>query len=277
MTNVRKVMNNQLIVDPRGVEMLDLKDRNPVIRLKATVPEGMSIDHYIKQLAVTDVTVGHIQDMSVVQSFSEQATGLQDNLMGQYSSGRRSAREASNVNANAAGRVITPIKGLWEAAILPLGRKLLCNHRQGLDEEQLIKIIGLQRFILESQPDPTKPLEAPAVQAFLPVDKSTLVGDYDFLVFEGTLPSQRVAMANVLLQTGEILMKNPASVLAIGVDPQPIFWEMLELQGIRNAERFRLTPQRAGELIALAGVARNGGGTPAPGGQVQSGGGGGRA
>lgn len=257
VTNVRKAIQNFFVVDPKNIEMQDLKDRNPVIRLKSSVPEGVSIDQFIKQLNVVDVTTGHINDMSVIRGFSQEATGLQENLLGQYSEGRRSAREASNVNANAAARVILPIKGIWESALLPLGRKMICNSREGLDEQQLVRIIGVQRYIM----DPG------AVQAFLPVDKSMLVGDYDFLVFDGTLPSQRMAIAAAVAQAGDILIKGgPQAVLALGLDPKLLFEEWLELQGIYNAERFRLTPQRLQEILGMVQFARNSGGAPAPGG-----------
>lgn len=273
ITNVRKVVSNFIVADPKNIVMQDLIDRNPVIRLSSTVPEGMSIDHFLKQLNVQDVTVGHINDMAVVKDFSEESTGLTDNLMGRYSEGRRSARESSNVNANAAGRAITPIKGLWEGAILPTGRKMLSNLRQGLDEEQLVRVIGLQRYLVDSQPTmgPAGPME-PAVRGFLPVDKSTLAGSYDFLVFEGTLPSQRMATAAALLQLGDVLIKNPQAVLALGVDPKLLMEEWLELQGVRNAARFNLTPQRLAEIIGMAGLARNQGNPPAPQGQSNGGG-----
>ncbi len=270
VSNVRKVVNNQLVVDPKNIEMDDLKNRNPVIRLKSTVPEGMSIDMFVKQLQVTDVTTGHITDMGIVEQFGQQATGLQDNLMGAYSSGRRSAREASNVNANGAGRVITPIKGLWQSAILPLGRKMLSNSQQGLDEEQLVRIIGLQRFIVDSQPDPMNPYLPSPVQSFIPVDRSQIVGNYNFLVFEGTLPSQRTAIAAALAQAGDIIIKNPQAALALQLDPKLLFDEWLELMGVHNAERFRLTPQRLAEIIGVATAARNGG---TPGGPPPAGGG----
>lgn len=262
VSNVRKVVQNMLIVDPKNIEMQDLKDRLNVIRLKSTVPEGLAIDNYIKQLQVTDVTANHLTDMAMIKDFSGEATGLQENLMGQYTEGRRSAREVSNVNANGAGRVITPIKGLWQGAILPVGRKMLSNHRQGLDEDQLVRVIGIQRF-LENRD---------AVAAFMPVNKELLMGDYDFLVFEGTLPSQRMAIAAAVAQAGEVLIKSPMSVFALQLDPKLLFEEWLELQGVRNAERFRLTPQRAGELVALAQLARNGGGAQPPPGQGGNGG-----
>ena len=274
VTNVRKVIQNMLVVDQRNINMEDLKERRPVIRLNSTVPEGMSIDNYIKQLQVTDVTTTHITDMGVVQSFSEQATGLQDNLLGQYSEGRRSAREASNVNANAAGRVITPIKGLWEGALLPLGRKLLSNLRQGLDEEQLIRVVGVQRYLMDSMPTlgPAGPME-PAVRAFLPVDKTQLHGNYDFLIFEGTLPSQRMATAAAVAQAGEVLMKGGVqAIVALQLDPRALFDEWLELMGVRNAERFRLTPQRLGEIMSMAQFIRNSGNPGVPPGQSPGGG-----
>jgi len=273
-TNVRKAVQNFMVVDPRNVEMQDLRDRNPVIRLKSTVPEGMSIDSYIKQLQVSDVTAGHLNDMQVVKEFSQEATALDDNLMGSYASGRRSAREVSNVNANGAGRVIVPVKGIWESALLPAGRKMISNLRQGLDDQQLVRVVGITRYLADSQPDPLNPQGTSPIRLFLPVDKTQLYGNYDFNVFEGTLPSQRTAIAQTLLQAGELIMQNPMSVFVLQKDPKLLFDEWLELQGVRNAERFNLTPERARELIAMAQLARNPGGAPAPQGQGPNRGGG---
>jgi hypothetical protein len=253
VTNVRKVIQNQLIVDPRYVDMQDLKDRNPIIRLKAT-PDGMSMDSMIKQLNVVDATTGHLNDMANVASWSKEATGIQENLLGQYAEGRRSAREASNVNSNGAARVQLPIKGLWQGALLPQGRKMLSNTQQGLDMPQLVSIVGLQRVTQDPQ----------SAQAFLPVDRSMLYGSYDFLIFDATLPSQRMAIAAALAQAGDVLMKNPMSVFALNIDPKLVFLEWLELMGVKNAERFQLTPQRLQELMLMAGLGGNAGGPPVP-------------
>lgn len=246
VTNVRKSIQNFLIVDPRYVDMQDLKDRNPVIRLKST-PDGMNMDAMIKQLNVVDVTTGHLTDMANVGSMAKEATGIQENLLGQYSEGRRSAREASNVNANGSARVQLPIKGIWQSALLPQGRKMLSNTQQGLDIPQLVSIVGLQKVMTDPQ----------AAQAFLPVDRSMLYGSYDFLIFDATLPSQRMAIAAALAQAGDILVKNPMSIFALGKDPKLIFDEWLELMGVKNADRFNLTPQRLQELMLLGGTARN--------------------
>lgn len=265
VTNVRKVIQNQLVVHPSYVEMQDLKDRNPIIRLK-TAADGMAVDQYIKQLNVTDVTGGHINDMGVVQNFAEGATGLTENLLGQFAEGRRSAREASNVNANGSARVILPIKGLWEMGLLPLGQKLRSNIQQGLDIPQLVNVIGVAKFLANSQPDPTNPQGISPVQAFLPLDRSSLYGTYDFLIFDATLPSQRMAIASSLQEILQILSTKPELVFALGYDPKLILDEWFELQGVKNVERFALTPQRTQFLMQLASLARGGGGAPtAPG------------
>lgn len=265
ISNVRKVIQNQLVVDPRYIEMQDLKDRNPVLRLKSTAPNGLAISNYIQQLQVTDVTTGHIADMQNVSGFAKEATGITENMLGQYSSGRRSARQTAEVTSAGAQRQITVAVGLWESGLLPLAKKMLSNLRQGLDDEQLVRIIGLQNYIKSSQPEPTDPTQTPPVRNFLPVNKSMLVGNYDFLVFDATLPSQRMATAAALQELLVALSKDPRLVLALGYDPKLILDEVLELRNVRNAQRFGLTPQRAQQLMLLAGASGNQDNAPTPG------------
>lgn len=256
VTNVRKCIQNFSVVDPRYVNLDDLKARNPVVRTKG-IPDGLSIDAYFKQFNPIDVTTTHLTDMANISSLSKEATGLQENLLGQYAEGRRSAREASNVNANGASRVTLPIKGLWESALLPCGRKMLANHRQGLDIQQLVSIVGLQRIVS----DPA------SAYAFLPVDKTQLYGNYDFLIFDATVPSQRMAQAMALAQAGETMMKDPRAFMVLGKDPKLLFDEWFELMGIRNADRFNLTPDRLGQIMLMVGAGGNAGGAQVPPGQ----------
>lgn len=263
ITNVRKVLQNQLIVDPRYIEMQDLKDRNPVLRLKSNAATGLALSTYVQQLQVTDVTAGHLADMQNVSAFAKEATGINENLLGQYSSGRRSARQTAEVSSASAQRLVTVAVGMWESALMPLARKMLSNLRQGLDEEQLVRIIGLQRYMKNVQPDPVTG-ESP-IQNFLPVNKSSLLGNYDFVVFDATLPTQRAATAMALQELLVALSKDPRLVMVFGKDPKLILDEILELRNVRNAERFDLTPQRAQQLMLLAGASGNQRTSPAPG------------
>lgn len=246
ITNVRKIISNQLVVDPDAIEFQDLKDRSPVLRLKKRYA-GTGIDTYIKQLDLRDVTTGHLNDVNFLNGWAKEATGINENLLGSYASGRRSALEARSVNSNAAARLLLVARGIWEACLNPMGKKLISNLRQGLDLPTLTAVIGLSKV----QGDPQ------AAQSFLMVNKAQLVGNYDFLPFDGTLPSQRGGTAMVLQELLLGMSKDPRLVALFQYDPKLLLDEILALRDVRNVERFRLTPERLGQLVAMAQPAGN--------------------
>lgn len=261
ITNVRKVIQNQLIVDPKGVEMQDLKDRNPIIRLKPTV-QGSGVDRWIKQLTVTDATAGHVENAQVMEGFAKAATGITDTILGEFASGRRSAREAGNVANSAAARLLLTAHAIWDNALLPMGRDMLSNIRDGMAVQQLVRVVGMsnaqnnpqavQQLLMQPQQ-----VQTPTGPQLMPVDKTQLNGSYDFQIFDGTLPSVRGATAQTLQELLTIIVQNPELAFIFQLNPVPLLHEILELRGIRNIDRFTLTPQSAQQLIQLASVARN--------------------
>jgi hypothetical protein len=225
ITSVRKVIQNYLVVDPNGVEMGDIKERRSVIRLKATAAGG--IDRFVKQLNVTDVTQNHLADVSVLQTLIQVVTGISDNMLGQFHQGRRSAREAGQVFSGSANRLKMHATIIFRTGLETMARQMLSNLRDGLDEEAMVRLVGIDRT-------------TQAGQGFTKADKSDLVGNYDFEVFDGTLPSEKQLNAQTLQEILVGLMSNPESAIALGLDPRAILLEMLELKGIRNPERFSL-------------------------------------
>lgn len=256
ITNVRKVIGNQLVVDPKGIEIQDLRDRKPVLRLKPAV-QGMGVDKWIKQLPLQDVTTGHLADVEFLNNYAKQTTGITENLLGQFATGRRSAQEARNVNNNATARIMAIVNAVWNSALLPLGRKMLDNLRAGMDEPMVVRVIG-QINALKN---------ADGVRQFMQVTPEQLLGNYDFLVFDGTLPSQRGANAMALQELLQVIMSGPEAAFTFGYDPQALMSEILTLRGVRNADQYKLTPTKAGQLIQLVQASRNAMGTgPATGG-----------
>jgi hypothetical protein len=260
ITNVRKVIGNQLIVDPKGIEIQDLRDRKPVLRLKPAV-QGMGVDKWIKQLPLQDVTTTHLSDVEFLNGYAKQTTGITENLLGQFATGRRSAQEAKNVNNNATARIMGIVNSVWNSALLPLGRKMLDNLRAGLDEPTVVRIFGELNSVLNRE----------GVFRFLNVTPEMLVGNYDFLVFDGTLPSQRASTAQALQELLSVMGAKPELIPIFGYDPQLLMAEILNLRGVRNAEQYKLDPTKAGQFAQLAQVSRNAmgatGGTGANGGQ----------
>lgn len=264
ITSVRKTIFNQLVVDPSGVEVDDIINRRPMIRLKPG-RAGSGINNWLQQLQTVDVTQGHLSDVASLSSMAKESSGINENILGQFSSGRRSAREAGNVANNAAQRLLMIFSAVWESALEPLGTKMLSNLRQGLDEQTLVRVYGALNTQEASQPD--LPGLPPPIYRLIKVDKADLIGNYDLSPFNGTLPTQRTQTAGVLQQILETMQKNPQLVLLTGLDPKLIFFEVLELLNIRNVQRFRLTPERLQQLTAMAGAAANSGGPRvAPGG-----------
>ena len=234
ITSVRKVIQNQLVVDPEGIKMEDVEQRRPVIRLKPSAGR-MGVDRFIKQLDLSDVTTNHLKDAEYLQKLVEITTGINENLLGQFHSGRRSATEGRNVFSSSTNRLRMTASVIFRTCFEPLGKKMLSNLQDGLDEETVVRLVGLE----------------PAAQAeFVKVDKSAIIGNYDFEVFDGTLPSEKAQRAAILGETLAGLMKNPEAAIAMRIDPMAIWLEILELQGIRNPERFTLkAPPAAPENV----------------------------
>lgn len=87
--------------------------------------EGLGIDTYVRQLNFSDKTAVHFLDANTVVGMIQTTTGVNENMQGQYSGGRRSSYESRATNAGSTGRLkMTAAAGeMW----LPLAEKMLLN------------------------------------------------------------------------------------------------------------------------------------------------------
>ena len=63
--SVTRTIDNQLVVDPLGVEMSTIVNRSRVILLKKGAART-GVERYVKQLQVQDVTARHMEDISQI-------------------------------------------------------------------------------------------------------------------------------------------------------------------------------------------------------------------
>jgi hypothetical protein len=228
VNSVRKVIDNRLVVDPEGVELDDLKARQPIIRLKPGVARS-GVDTWIKQLEVQDVTLNHVKDIQVLWSFIQIVTGINDNALGQYNGGRRSASEARTVNAGAASRLKTVATVLWEKMFVPLGYKLLSNHAAYLDMEWFRRKVGATAQGIEER--------------FARFKDNAQYMQFGF--FDGTAPSEKGYIAQSMQDLLLGLMTNPMSAQMLTQEPfRSLVVEIADLRSIRSPERF-LPPKQA--------------------------------
>ena len=226
ITSVRKVIQNFLVVDPDGVEISDLIERRPVIRLKRQ-SGAKGIDRFVKQLEVRDVTQSHMADAKVLQDLVQTVTGVSDNALGQFSPGRRSATENRNVNSSTASRLKMILQVVWKSCLAPMGKQMISNLQDGLDEETLVRVEG-------SAADPAD------FQAFKGITQADIIGNFDFRLFDGTLPSEKIAQSTALQELSALMLAQPALIQLLGYDIRAIIDETLTLRGIKRLERFRL-------------------------------------
>ena len=225
ISSVRKTITNQFVVDPAGVEIKDFTERKPLIRLKSSASRT-GVDRWIKQLQVQDVTQGHMADAEAMFGFIQIVTGINENALGQFHGGRRSATEARVVNMAAASRLKLIAKIVYDTAIEPLGRKLISNHRDGLDVKTFVRMMG------------NIPQGVVAYNNFVEADKTSLIGDYDFEIFDGTLPTEKMGIAQIMQEVLTVMLENPLALQLLGIDPRKLFNEMMYLKGVKNMERF---------------------------------------
>lgn len=220
VANVRKVIGDKLIVDPMGIEMKDLVDRKPIIRLKSGVAKS-GVDTWIKQLQLQDVTAGHVADIEKIWSFIQISSGINDNALGQFSQGRRSAAEARTVNAGAASRLKTIATVIWETLYEPLGNKLLYNY-QNLELDEFKRIVGDD-----------------ATQERLDEMKESIGDGLMLEFFDGTAPSEKGYLAQSMQELLLGLLENPQAAMMLSQEPfRSLVVEIADLRGIRSPERF---------------------------------------
>lgn len=244
ITDVRRNMRGRLIVDPGGVETSSL-DGDGDVYLRSNVSKA-GVDRFVKQLDMRDTTQGHLQDADILGKIMQVVTGVNDNIMGQYNTGRRSAQEARTVLSGAAGRMKLHGYMIWESGIAPLGKMMLSNLRQSLSFESYARAIG------------GRPEEQQArFEAFQGTPEEVICGD-DYFIFDSTLQSEKGFMAQSLQDLlAVILQSDPvaAAKLAQNIDPAKIVDEIQYLRGAGNVKRFRYTPEEA-QQIAMEQQAR---------------------
>lgn len=226
IVNVKKIIANRFIVDPTKIHMEDIESGSMFIRTKGAQGD---IRRSIDQLVTSDVTRGHVADMEVLTQLVTLITGVNENALGQYSAGRRSATEARNVNAGSAARLKMHATLAWMQGIEPLARQVLSNTRQWRTKEVYESIVG------------TMALDAP-FETTIYADPKKLAGGYDFVPYDATLPTDRQFQAGVLQELFTVLVQNPNTIQLLNKDPIKLLNYIAQLYNIRNMRDFDLQP-----------------------------------
>jgi hypothetical protein len=243
--NVRRAINDQLVVDPSRVVMRDLLEGGPgrIIRLNPTA-YGSDIRSVISQLPVADITRQHLGSMQALIDLIQRVSGVTDNIMGLVNvGGRKTATEVRTSTSFGVNRLKTFCEFNSALGFAPLAQALLQNTQQLLDEEIVVKVAG---DLLQNDPH------------FITVRPEDIGGFYDFVPVDGTLPIDRFAQANLWKEILVGLAQMPQ--VAANYDIAGIFSWMAQLAGLKNITQFKIAPDQqvlaqaqAGNLVPAKG------------------------
>ena len=236
MFNVRKALNDQLLVDPSRIVVKDITDGGPggVIRTKP-IAYGQDVRTMVSQLNIHDVTQQNIGDMQTLQTILQQVLGVNDNVMGQVNpGGRKTATEIRSSTTFSISRLKTIAEYFSVTGFSGLSRQMIQNTQQfqflGDPENatrEMFQIVG----------------EQVAGLGTIEVSPQSIGGFYDFVPIDGTLPIDRMAQAGVWK---ELML----GMMQIGV--QANYEEMLNwiasLTGVRSLKRFKINAVPDGQL-----------------------------
>lgn len=229
VANVRKAINDMLIVDPYLVNMQDLENPAPgkLVRMRRAA-WGRGVENAVKQLQVNDVTQNHIRDSGYIIEIINRVTGAHDGLQGfaRRGSAEMSATESRGNQAGALSRLeriakVVGLQGMYDISYL------FAHHTQQLmEEDTYVSIIGEWEQVLQS----------------VYGDKHTRVGvspfdllvEYDVILKDGSIPGG--GFAELWIQLYQIMAQSPE--LAMQFDMVRVFKHIAVSLGAKNVNDF---------------------------------------
>lgn len=221
--NVRLALNNMFIYDPSMIERKDLERPGPgkAIRLKQSA-YGQDVKNAVMQLQVFDVTGNHPENVELMMRLGQLMLGFNENVMGvPQQGGRKTATEMRIAGEAAVSRLALLARIISSQSITDLTEQQVLNTQQYLSDEFAMTVLGENgRKIL--------------------VTPEHLVGDFTYVVHDGLLPPDRLALFQIWKEGTEAIAQDQE--LRATFDLAKMVEYTMELGGARNIEQFRRSP-----------------------------------
>ena len=229
IANVRKAINDMLIVDPYLVNMNDLSQPGPakLIRMRRAV-WGRGVQNAVQQLAITDITKNHMQDvMNVVIPLMQGTSSAVDSLMGvMKSSGERvSATQARDTRMSALSRLAKAARIASMMSMYDLGYMHASHTQQFMTTELYVNTMGRHQQVLQEEYGFAKGMK---------VSPDQLNINYDTMIHDGTVEVGE--RADAWIQMFQIMSTQPA--VGQGFDMVRVFRHIARMLGAKNVNDF---------------------------------------
>jgi hypothetical protein len=229
IANVRKAINDMLIVDPSLVNMADLEDPRPgkLIRMRRAA-WGRGVQGAVAQLPVNDITRQHITDASVIVDFMQRTSAATDSLSGMVrKSGERvTAAESSGTRSSALSRLTKAAKIASLQAMQDIGYMFASHTQQLMTKDVWIKATGTWQDVLRQEYGSEMKLVSPF----------DIAVDYDIIVKDGS--TQGGEYSESWVEVFRILSQQPQ--LYQSFDMVRIFKHIARIMGAKDVNEFTM-------------------------------------
>ena len=171
--NVQSIVQNRLVVDPNRVNIRDILDPNAA-RLVRTLP-GANPSDAILPLTVPDATRNYFSDLDTTGQLMQRLAAASDTAQGIQSETQRTATEIARLTSLGQQRLGMQARLLSSTTIRPLVRQMIANL-------QFFEVDGGMVTLPEE-------VSAENPSGDVRYNRSEIMGDFDYVVVDGTLPT----------------------------------------------------------------------------------------
>jgi len=231
ISNVRKAINDMLVVDPYLVNMNDLKDPQPgkLIRLRRPA-WGRGVDKVVQQLQVQDITRANIADSAYITQWMDRISGADQSMQGSLRQGgpeRLTKGEFQGTRGSAISRLQRIAMIIGMQYMQDIGTQFAVHTQQYQSQETYVRIIG--RYADQLKAIYGEKSRNAKVSAY------DLAVNYDLIVRDGSIPGGNFSEA--WLQMFKTIGTTPE--LMQQFDVTRIFMYIAKELGAKNVEDFR--------------------------------------
>ena len=231
IANVRKAINDMLVVDPYLVNINDLKDPSPgkLIRLRRPA-WGHGVDKVVQQLGVSDITRANMGDVGLITTFMDRITSTDQSMSGSLRTGgpeRLTKGEFQGTRGSAISQLQRVAMIIGMQFMQDIGTMFAVHTQQYMSKETFVNITGRYENQLRAQFGSDK-----SRVKVSPIDMAI---NYDLIVRDGSIPGGNFSESWV--QLFKIIATQPE--LYQSFDLTRIFMYIAQQLGAKNVEDFK--------------------------------------
>jgi hypothetical protein len=232
VANVRKSINDMLVVDPYLVNINDLKEPGPGKLIRLRKPAwGHGVDKVVQQLQVNDITRANMADSGYITQWMDRISGADQSMQGALRQGgpeRLTKGEFQGTRGSAVSRLQRIAMILSMQFMQDMGTMFAVHTQQYMSRETYVRIAGRSQEQLMKSFGPRNNVKV------TPFD---IAINYDVLVRDGSIPGGNFSEA--WLQMFSTIASTPE--LYQQFDIFRIFSYIAQQLGAKNVEDFKRT------------------------------------